>query len=342
MKKIKKILYSILGDNLGALINEKYTYLTKGVLLFSNMRTDAKLFLAHSTMVNKKTMNAVEARIILHYHAIEKGFLHSKFKHRFGKNRVETLIYYLKNTVLIGHVENMSQVHAAYLALCTYYERHQEDGIDISDYFSKEDYDQFKKELRLKDTIVQVNSRQEFYKDNEKSFDVFAHTRKSVRNFTGEKIPLETLYKAIDIAKSAPSVCNRQPSRVYCIENKEKIDKIFEIQGGLGGFTKEVSQLIVLTTDRSYFYSVGERNQLYIDGGIFLMNLLYALHFYKIGTCPAHWAKEKEDDRKIQKIIPLNKAEKVICIIPIGIPKDSFKTTLSERRNKEEILQIIN
>jgi nitroreductase len=94
-------------------------------------------------------------------------------------------------------------------------------------------------------------------------------------------------------------------------------------------------------SDRNYYYSIGERNQLYIDGGVFLMNLLYALHYYKIGACPAHWGFNYKQDKEIQKELNLSGSEKVICLIPIGIPKEEFKTTLSLRRKNEEILKIV-
>ncbi len=116
---------------------------------------------------------------------------------------------------------------------------------------------------------------------------------------------------------------------------------MLSIQGGLTGYSSEIAQLLIVVADRNYFYSVGERNQLYVDGGIFLMNLLYALHFYKIGACPAHWGHNYEKDKQIQKEIGLSDSEKVISIVPIGIPKEEFNTTLSLRRSNDEILKIV-
>ena len=113
------------------------------------------------------------------------------------------------------------------------------------------------------------------------------------------------------------------------------------IQGGLTGYTDGVSQLMVVVSDRNYFYTVGERNQLYIDGGLFLMNLLYALHYYEIGATPLHWGHNKDKDQEIMKEISLSESEKVICVVAIGIPKDEFKTTLSLRRDNNEILKIV-
>src|SRR5690606_473096 len=117
--------------------------------------------------------------------------------------------------------------------------------------------------------------------------------------------------------------------------------KALDIQGGFKGYSENVSQLLIVTNDRKYYYTIGERNQLYIDGGIFLMNLLYSLHFYKIAHCPANWGKEIRDEDRLNKVIAFPESEKIICMIPIGIAVNQFKVTLSKRRNLSEVLKEI-
>nr|WP_269144457.1 nitroreductase family protein [Methylicorpusculum oleiharenae] len=226
--------------------------------------------------------------------------------------------------------------------MCKYYEKHLDDGIDISDFYSREDYEFFRNLTVLNNEIIKTHNHDDYFKNNRSDFLVFSKSRSSVRNFTGEKIPFNLIENAIGIAKTAPSVCNRQPCRVYYIENKIKIDSVFAIQQGLVGYSDNIYQLLVLVADKNYYYTVGERNQLYIDGGLFLMNLLYALHYYSIGACPAHWGLNHDKDKLIQNELQLSDSERVICLVPIGIPNESFKTTLSLRRENEEILKIVS
>lgn len=338
---MKKILKKILRPYLWAkLRNTKHNVLDL-TLLVRNSFIDAKLFYIHSMVFKDDTFNKIESRIILHYHGIEKGFLFENFKHRFGALRVIELVKLLKNKDVVKN-HKQSQIAAAYLAMCKYYEKHLNDGIDISDYFKIEDYDFFKSLSTLDLDIIKEHNRSDFFGKSNANFLEFSKSRGSIRSFTGEKIPIETINKIIDLAKTAPSVCNRQPTKIYYVESKLTIDRIFDIQQGLKGYSDEIVQLLVLVSDRNYFYSIGERNQLYIDGGIFLMNLLYAIHFYKVGACPAHWGLNYQQEKRIHKELNLNKSEKVICLIPIGIPKNEFKTTLSLRRNNDEILKIVN
>jgi nitroreductase len=79
----------------------------------------------------------------------------------------------------------------------------------------------------------------------------------------------------------------------------------------------------------------------FVPDYIFLMNLFYALHFYKIAACPAHRWHNNNKDKQIMRELSLSESEKVICVIPIGIPKDKFKTTLSLRRDNNEILKVV-
>lgn len=333
---IKRLLGKQISKSIGKLIRNTFDI----YILIFNYYNDLKLFYNHSMVFKQNTFNKLESRIILHYHSIEKGFLHKDFKYRFGQTRVLALVELLKSEEVVKN-HKKSQISAAYLSMCKYYEKHEANNVSISDYYSYDDYCYFKSLSSLNDEIIKRNTKTIFFDKNQSAFFDFSKSRMSTRSFTDEKIPIETIYEVIDLAKTAPSVCNRQPWKVYFTQNKEEVDNILEIQQGLKGYSEEISQLLILVTDRNYFYSIGERNQMYIDGGIFLMNLLYSLHYFKIAACPAHWGFTYIQDKKIQKLINLNKSEKVICLIPIGIPKEEFNTTLSLRRKNEEILKVL-
>lgn len=337
MTTLNNIAKKLLGEKIVAKIN-KYRNPRK---LRKNYKEDYKLYKEHSSVFKKDTFNKKESEITLLYHSIEKGFLYDPIRFRFAERKIKELIKYLKS-IDLPNVNNRIQIQAAILNLCVYYDIHQKNQIDISDYFPIEDYEYFKSNLKISGDPVKYHTKATFFKSNRSDFKEFSCSRSSVRNFTGEKIPIRIFQQVVDLANNAPSVCNRQSVSVYLIENKEKIDSILKIQGGLKGYDENLAQLIVLTSDRNYFYSIGERNQLFIDGGIYLMNLLYALHYYKIGACPAHWGMPIEADKKVQNILGLKDSEKIISLIAIGIPEDNFKTTLSLRRPANENLHIIN
>ncbi|QTV06633.1 nitroreductase family protein [Faecalibacter bovis] len=338
MEKLKQILRPIYLP----LINYKASKLYKQYSLIKNFIVDYKLYKNYSIVFSKQDLLNKEADLILNYHSIEKGMLFKDTKKGFATNRIKNLHKLLNDPEIIKNI-NRSQIKVGYQVICKYYEMHKNEGYNIEHIFSQKQYEKYKSVLKTEysdDFNGVINwDKEKFYEFTSQDFFKFAYSRKSVREFTGELIQIDLIQKAITLANTAPSVCNRQASNVYLIEDKKKIDEILNIQGGFTGYTKNVNQLLILTNDRKFYYTVGERNQFYIDGGIYLMNLLYALHYYKIGNCPANWGKKIDEEKKLDKVISIPESEKIICLIPIGELKDKFRTTLSKRRPITENFQ---
>ncbi|MDD2496511.1 MAG: nitroreductase family protein, partial [Tissierellia bacterium] len=300
---------------------------------------DFRMYYKHSSVFKMDTYGKIESEITLRYHSIEKGFLHKITRPRFAKKRVKELIDLLKQIELNNYSKRV-HIQSALLSLCRYYDFHLNEAVDISDYFKREDYDIFKSLLELNVKPIKYHTDKSFFEYRNSDFSIFSKSRASVRDFTGVKISNELLEKVVELANHAPSVCNRQPVNVHLVENKSYIDKILEIQDGLKGYSSKLSQVLVITCDRNYFYSIGERHQLYTDGGIYIMNLLYSLHFYGIGACPAHWGMPYQADVKVMKLLNLKDSEQIISLVAIGVPTSEFSTTLSLRRSSNENLII--
>lgn len=332
---MRNIVKNIIGKH-------RARYFKNLLLSLKNFFIDYILFYKHSAVFHSDdSVDKLECRAILNYHSIEKGLLFSKIKPRFAKLKVCELHYILDLNVIKDN-ELSSQMIVAYSVMCKYYETHKDINENIDDYYTFEQYNKYKNVLGENydpsfNPVVKFDNR-DFYQNVNADFFSFSNSRKSVRSFTGELVPKEKVKMAVKLAINTPSVCNRQASKVYYIDDKDKIDKLLYIQGGMNGYTENINQLLILTVSRNYFYSVGERNQCYIDGGLFLMNLLYSLHFYKIANCPANWGKISKDDKAVMDIIEMTESEKIVCFIAIGKASDEFKVTLSKRRTVEEVL----
>jgi nitroreductase len=299
------------------------------------------VFKEHSALMSKNTYAKKEAFITYNYHSIEKGFLHKPIRCRFAQKKIIELLSDLKN-IDIRQFKEKVQIQAALLNLKNYYEFHENQKQDISDYFSVNDYLWIKNHLIKDYTSNIVEKEHEYFSNSNSNFYDFSTSRHSIRSYSGEKISNSLLKKVVRLANNAPSVCNRQSISVYVLENKEKIDKLVELQGGLKGFSNNLNQIIILMGNLNSFFWIGERNQVYVDGGIYLMNLLYALHYYKIAACPAHWAMPVEADEKMGKLLDLPQSIKIISLIAIGFPEKEFSRTLSLKRDEDENLKIIH
>lgn len=139
----------------------------------------------------------------------------------------------------------------------------------------------------------------------------------------------------------APSACNRQSYKAYFYKSKDINKKLGELIAGNTGFENEVKNYLVVTGDISAFYDSFERNQLYVDGGIFSLALVEALHYNGIASCILQNGEFKDKNIKFHEIcgnIPPN--EKIILFIAVGYYKEKFTFATSHRKTLDEMLII--
>lgn len=73
--------------------------------------------------------------------------------------------------------------------------------------------------------------------------------RQSCRSFSGEKIDKETLGKILELSRFAPSACNSQPWKIYCVtDEKVKAGVVKALtDDGMNAFSEKASAFIVIT-----------------------------------------------------------------------------------------------
>lgn len=170
-------------------------------------------------------------------------------------------------------------------------------------------------------------------------FHEFCQTRYSVRDFSGERVTLEAIRKAIDTARKTPSVCNRQSWRVHAFSEPSMIEAILKGQTGYRGLVvRDVAWVLVVTCDLSAMMTVGERNQGYIDGGMYAMSLLYALHAEGLGACCLNLSLDAREAQVFRRIAHIEQNEILITRIAVGSLKEEFTVACSPRKSVDETL----
>ncbi len=304
---------------------------------------DLLLFLKFSGILGFDSQPKLLAAITFNYHTIEKGLSMEDLRFGFGKDKVLKILTRVKQYIAKDYDTGKSQFIAACSVLVRYYEIHHEAGagVDIESFFTKADFESINK-YADKNVGGYINClSQSYFEYSSASYELFSKSRHSVRQFSSKKVNLELIKESIEVAKFCPSACNRQAVSTYYIDNKDKIDNILKIQRGLDASSKYVHQLLVIASDRSHFFTSGERYQHFIDGGIFIQSLLLSLHYKRIAACPLHWSVNFQKDIALRKIIGNRKSEKVICLIAIGNIDQSFKVPYSKRKNMEEIFFMV-
>ncbi len=141
--------------------------------------------------------------------------------------------------------------------------------------------------------------------------------RHSIRQFSGEPVRTADIDVAIAIAQKSPAVCNRQECRVYVVRDRGLMDDMLAIQQSRG-FNDQIDTLLLVTNRLTAFYGMGERNQCWIDGGMFAMSLVLGLHAQGLGTCFLNWSKNASEDKAMRALLQLPPQEAIITLIAVG------------------------
>lgn len=166
----------------------------------------------------------------------------------------------------------------------------------------------------------------------------FFLSRHSVRDFQPRPVPRELLERAVQLAMKTPSVCNRQAWHLYHLEQRESIDRALQLQNGNRGFGHEIPCLLIVTADLTAFDTHGERFQHWIDGGMFTMSLVLALHSLGLASCCLNWSRGPLDDLALRKSVRIDGAHTVITMMAVGYASENLKVCYSARRPLQSIL----
>ena len=140
------------------------------------------------------------------------------------------------------------------------------------------------------------------------------------------------------LAQTAPSACNRQASRLYAISDPAVIEAALKVQRGAGGFSDNIPTLLVVTVDRRMFVGGAGRNQRWIDGGIYAMNLAWAAQSLGLGSCFLNAMFRHKQANALRRIVGINKHEDIVVLMSIGQPAPGWRYAASPRLAVSSVL----
>ncbi|MCT3306878.1 nitroreductase family protein [Lactiplantibacillus plantarum] len=329
----------VMNKNLKAFLKQR---LVLPARLRKQYTSDYRKFVSSSFLIRRDlTFDNLKGALTFQAHALEKGFIHEKFRPGFGNKAISALLNDLDLYISKQYPKDELRYKIAIDTLKEYLAIHQKLQFENSNTTRIKTWlvahDEFDN-APVQDGGYFVQRKEQLEHIQSENFETFSNSRHSVRNFGGEKIPQSKIIDAIKLASNAPSVCNRQSYHVYQVHDIEKIKKILKVQAGINGLAGGISDLLVITTNAEYFRSVNERNQPYIDGGIFAMNLLYALHFEEIAACPLNADLDLNGEKFVKHETGMPSSDCIIMFVAIGEFQETNKIPLSRREGYEDIL----
>ena len=318
MSRIKNKLHALIfwQSRAGELVNKIY---------------DLRVFYRYSFYKDFSSRESHEAWLTKQYHIVEKGLAMPSPRKNFGADKIRPLVKisedYMAKYGRTDLLRTISSTLRSYLDV--------NEGLSTANPELHSLIENFVTNLGANGKGgTKLVSPVDF-----PGFEEFACSRSSVRAFNDIEVDNALVAKAVDTAKFAPSVCNRQGWMVHLYADRAKVAALLSLQDGNGGFGQTVNKLLVVTADSRCFTNL-ESNQIFVDGGLFSMNLLLSLHSMGIGSCCLNLCVPYTREKQIKRAGGIGEYERLIMMIGIGHYDSQTKVAASCRKDCEQILQL--
>ena len=250
-----------------------FSNVRKILAFFSEYAQDLYLFLRHNGYSPlEERSRRLSHKTIIEAHTIEKGLTLPQPKPHFGREKIAALMDMnsdwappegeLSRSMLVGALREY-QISFA--------------NVPAPDEALAQRIDGF---LAIhRDTLAEGGVRHGMERQCQENAAAiqFLEGRFSAREFGQRALTDAEIDGIVRLAQRAPSQCNRQSSRLHVYRNPTKIRELIGLQGGGRGFAESVPTLFIVTSEITGWAGPTQRNQPYMDGGLFAMMLMLGL-----------------------------------------------------------------
>ncbi len=280
----------------------------------------------------------MEYTLLRESHVIEKGLSLHAPKIGFGQAKVSALMDRLMLYYNRYGMDNPDFLMYPLGIIHSYLEYQCRSGVDISPMKNK--FESLlancgiTQEMVFMDGGIRKMTKEEIQEVRQIDFEKFVNLRHSIRNFSEEMPNEDMIKKALKIASMTPSACNRQGWKTHLFRGHAAYDLI-NWQGGAKGFESCVHLAILVTSDSKAFLRY-EPYQAFVDGGMYAMSLIYALHSQGLGTIPLSCGVRYNRQYELRKQFDIPENEVPIVIIGVGVLPSKFSVAVSKRKKISE------
>lgn len=304
------------------------------------MRLDAERFDRWMSRPDSTDPVQLDTQVMFHTHQIEKGLSHGNFRPCFGKQALADLSDGLRRLAEADprHEDRFSW-RQAMGALHEYRARHEELGQDLT-YMRRLFSDDVWRCIASGDPAMGGSTDHPAMESSILRTMPFAELsvrRRSVREYADEPVSRDAIMRAVALSQTTPSVCDRQPTRVHVYDDPTIVAHALEIQRGFNGY-RTPPALVLVSSDIRAFMTEGERHEAYVDGGMYAMNLLYALEIEGLAACPLNTMFTTSQDRRTRTLLRLPDNECFVMYIAVGRPLRTTPICRSRRRAADQIV----
>lgn len=152
-------------------------------------------------------------------------------------------------------------------------------------------------------------------------------SRRSIRKYTGEDVPEETLREILQAGLLAPTSRNLKPWEFYAVRDRETLRRLSRAKSAGGGMLAECSAAIAVFGD-------GEKADTWIEDCSIAMSFMMLMAEAKgVGSC---WvqilfrtdASGKAAEENVREILAAPAGSRIAGILALGIPAEKAKARL--------------
>ena len=283
-----------------------------------------------------KEPRKMETDLAIRAHALEKGMSIGGVKVGFGKAKVIKLIQDFQHYLHIGgRLEFVSDACGIVNEYISFNRQLGADMNDINKLFEDFCRNHGIRPSSSSEAGIYMKKRKDVDSDSQAPFDVFSQSRFSVRDFGKDKIDFNKVLLALQMCQRTPSACNRQSYKIYVYKDDALKNTICKLQGGCNGFYEDFQVAVLICGDQRG-YNINELHQVYVDGGMYAMNLLYALHYEGLAAIPLTMGQKQRQLKQIKHAMDIPEYEMPCVLIGIGSYNEDYKVAVSKRKKFSE------
>ncbi len=147
-----------------------------------------------------------------------------------------------------------------------------------------------------------------------------ARRRHSIRRYAPIPIPSRLLDKAFDVARHAPSACNRQAYFFTVCQDPALVLRLATLAGGANDFANNIPCLVVVVGQLRAYFKDRDVHLAYIDASLAVMAFIYALETLGLASCCINWPNEAKAELEASELLGLSRDERVLLLVAVGYP----------------------
>ncbi|HMJ14525.1 MAG TPA: nitroreductase family protein [Polyangiaceae bacterium] len=163
-----------------------------------------------------------------------------------------------------------------------------------------------------------------------------ARRRRSVRWFQDRPVDRALLDKAFDVARLAPTACNRLPYEFRVMDDPSLAREAAKLAAGTAGYVHQIPTTIVVIGDLSAYFHERDRHLIYIDSSLATMSLLFALESLGLSSCCINWSDISWRERAMTRFLrTLPPYKRPIMLIAVGYADEAAQVPFSSKKELE-------